>query len=135
MKPTFYERYSRLILAVVLLLFPVLLYGANRAAQTNRNDVKDWLPDTFEETKDYRWFQSHFENETQVLVSWEGATLDDPRVEKFANLVAPRSSENHSPIDTLLFSSVLTGPELVRQLTEPPTNLPAPKPSSGWPGC
>ncbi len=123
-KPTFYERYSRLILAAVLLVFPVLLYGANRAAQTNRNDVKDWLPETFEETKDYRWFQTHFENETQVLVSWEGATLDDPRVEKFAHLVAPRSGENHSPIDTSLFSSVLTGPELVRRLTDPPTNLP-----------
>ncbi|HEY4309465.1 MAG TPA: MMPL family transporter [Pirellulales bacterium] len=124
MKPTFYERYSRIILASVLIVFPVLVYGANKAAQTNRNDVQDWLPATFAETKDYRWFQSHFENETQVLVSWEGATLDDPRVEKFARLVAPRSSEDHSPIDTSLFSSVLTGPELVHRLTEPPTNLP-----------
>ncbi|HVU89923.1 MAG TPA: MMPL family transporter [Pirellulales bacterium] len=123
-KPTFYQRYSRAILATVLVVFPVLIFGANRAAQTNRNDVKDWLPATFSETKDYRWFQAHFENETQVLVSWQGATLDDPRVEKFARLVAPRSEQDQTPIDTSLFSSVLTGPELVRRLTDPPTNLP-----------
>ena len=126
-KPTFYQRDSRLILATVLVVFPVLAYGANRAAQTNRNDVKDWLPATFAETQDYHWFQSHFENETQVLVSWEGAMLDDPRVEKFARLVAPRSEQDQTPIDTKLFSSVLTGPELVRRLTDPPTNLPRSK--------
>lgn len=123
MKSTFFERYSRLILAIAILILPVLIYGAHKAAETNRNDVKDWLPATFDETKDYHWFQTHFENETQVLVSWEGATLDDPRVEKFARLVAPRAEGEHSPIDTALFSSVLTGPELVERLTNPPTNL------------
>ncbi len=110
-------------MAVAILVLPVLVYGAHKAAETNRNDVKDWLPATFDETKDYHWFQTHFENETQVLVSWEGATLDDPRVEKFARLLTPRTEDAHSPIDTELFASVLTGPDLVQKLTNPPTNL------------
>ena len=82
------------------------------------------MPAKFDETKDYHWFQSHFENETQVLVSWPGATLDHPEsVEKFARLLHPDSKSDDSPIDTSLFYSVLTGPELVRRLTSPPTNL------------
>ncbi|MBI2825368.1 MAG: MMPL family transporter [Planctomycetia bacterium] len=123
MKKTFYERYARLILVAALLLFPVLVYGAKLATQTNRNDVKDWLPTTFTETSEYRWFQSHFENETQVLVSWPGATLDDPRVEKFARLVVPESRDARSDIDTSLFSSVLTGPAVAKRLMDPPVNL------------
>jgi hypothetical protein len=122
-KQTFYERYSRSILLGVIALLPVLVYGANKAAETNRNDVKDWLPQTFRETKDYHWFQQHFENETQVLVSWEGATLADPRVEKFSQLIVPPSKGQTSPIDAGLFSGIFTGPELVRKLTEPPSNL------------
>jgi predicted RND superfamily exporter protein len=120
---TFYERYSRPILVGVLALLPVLVYGSQKASQTNRNDVKDWLPKSFQETKDYHWFQAHFENETQVLVSWQGATLDDPRIEKFARLVVPASDDEKDPIDTSLFSSVLTGPELLGKLTESPSNL------------
>ena len=59
-----------------------------------------------------------------MLVSWPGATLDNPEsVEKFARLVHPDSKADESPIDTSLFYSVLTGPELVRRLTSPPTNL------------
>ncbi|MBI2823762.1 MAG: MMPL family transporter [Planctomycetia bacterium] len=123
MKTSFYERYSRLILGIAVLLVPVFLYGAKMASQSNRNDVKDWLPATFQETAEYRWFQSHFENETQVLVSWTGAKLDDPRVEKFARLLVPESRDAESPIDTSLFSSVLTGPEVVKRLVEPPVNL------------
>ncbi|HVU89818.1 MAG TPA: MMPL family transporter [Pirellulales bacterium] len=119
----FFERYSKIILGAAILVLPVLAYGAIRAAGTNRNDVKDWLPETFQETQDYHWFQKHFENETQVLVSWPGATLEDPRVEKFARLVDARRSGTDGPIDTALFSTVLTGPEVVERLTRAPVNL------------
>ena len=127
----FFERYSKFILGVAVLLLPVLAYGAMMAAGTNRNDVKDWLPATFDETKDYHWFQKQFENETQVLISWPGATLDDPRVEEFARLVDPRRSAPDGPIDTSLFTTVLTGPEVVERLTQPPVNLLRARPSRG----
>jgi hypothetical protein len=119
----FFERYSKVILGLTVLLLPVLTFGAIQASGTNRNDVKDWLPETFQETKDYHWFQRHFENETQVLVSWPGATLNDPRVEKFASLVDARRGATDSPIDTTLFSTLLTGPEVVERLTRSPVNL------------
>ncbi|MES1213096.1 MAG: MMPL family transporter [Singulisphaera sp.] len=119
----FFQRYSKLILGIALLLLPLVAFGAMQAAGTNRNDVKDWLPAAFQETKDYHWFQQHFENETQVLVSWEGATLEDARVARFAALVDPRQRGADHPIDTSLFSTVLTGPEVVERLTRSPVNL------------
>jgi len=124
----FFERYSKVILLAAAGLYPLLVWGAIQAAGTNRNDVKDWLPESFAETRDYHWFQRHFANETQVLVSWPGATLDDPRVEEFARLVNPvrqasDRGEERRAIDTSLFSSVLTGPQIVDRLTQPPVNL------------
>ncbi len=63
--------------------------GARKALQSNDNNVHDWLPTTYDETKDFGWFQQHFENETFVLISWEGCTLEDPRLELFAKKLLP----------------------------------------------
>ena len=43
----------------------------------------------YDETTDFAWFQQHFDNETFVLISWEGCTLDDPRLELFAKKIVP----------------------------------------------
>ena len=56
---------------------------------SNDNNVHDWLPTTYDETKDFSWFQEHFDNETFVLMSWDGCTLEDPRLELFAKKVVP----------------------------------------------
>ena len=56
---------------------------------SNDNNVHDWLPTTYDETRDFSWFQEHFENETFVLISWEGCTLEDPRLELFAQKLMP----------------------------------------------
>jgi len=84
MKPSFFARRSFLIILVMVFLMPLIGMGTRRALQSNRNDVKDWLPANFPETKTHRWFQEHFPHEQFVLVSWEGCTLDDPRLEMLA---------------------------------------------------
>lgn len=85
----FFVRNSFKVILVVLFLLPVLSRGARKALLSNDNNVHDWLPDKYEETADFAWFQEHFDNETFVLVSWEGCTLDDPRLELFAKKVVP----------------------------------------------
>jgi uncharacterized protein len=123
MKKPFYDRFSRWILIAAALLFPVLLYGAQKASQTNRNDVKDWLPSNFQETSDFQWFQSSFENVTNVLVTWEGCTLDDPRLAEFARVLM-RPDATGSADSRPLFTKVITGPEVLAQITNPPVNVP-----------
>ena len=124
MKKPFYDRFSRLILIAAALAFPVLLYGAQKASQTNRNDVKDWLPENFDETADFKWFQEKFENITNVLVTWEGCTLDDPRLAEFSRLIVPPADGSRSAGSSSLFTKVITGPEVLAQITDSPVNVP-----------
>ena len=103
------------------LVFPVVVYGATVAMQSNHNDIKEWLPESFEETQEYNAFQREFSNDTYILASWDGCTLDDPRLAKFATLLAPSAMRERTGIEYA--SKVITGETLVEQLTSPPTNL------------
>ena len=78
-KPTFFARRAILILVVVFFFVPFALRGARMAVQGMKNDVKDWLPKDFEETKDLDEFRQHFLSEQFVLVSWDGCYGDDAR--------------------------------------------------------
>ncbi len=80
----FFARYSLVIVLVAVALLPLVWMGTRRALRSNKNDVRDWLPSHLAQTADHRWFREHFPHEQFVLVSWEGCTLDDPRLELMA---------------------------------------------------
>ena len=151
-RPTFFSRFAALILAVVAVATPLLFYGAYRAVRSNTNKVVDWLPKTYVETGDLRWFREHFVGDQFVIVSWEGCRLggdprkedaeaDDPRIERLARMLVPRVGEDpqdspdspagaeaDSPAglgDTgrHFFKSVTTGRRLLDQLTAEPMNV------------
>ena len=86
---TFFGRHALLILFVTVFCLPVTLAGARRAFLSNKNEVQDWLPDRYEETGEFRWFQRHFAGEQFVLVSWEGCTLDDQRLKLMVDKLVP----------------------------------------------
>ncbi len=97
----FFLRHSFKVILVVLFLLPVMSRGARKALVSNDNNVHDWLPDTYDETLDFSWFQEHFQNETFVLISWDGCTLDDPRLELLARKLVPPDAEpqvNYGPL-------------------------------------
>jgi len=76
-KPTFFARRALVILILVFFLVPFALRGARMALQGMKNDVKDWLPKEFAETKDLDEFREHFLSEQFVLVSWDGCYGDE----------------------------------------------------------
>jgi len=129
---TFFARHSFKVILVAIFMLPVLGRGARKALQSNDNDVHDWLPSTYEETTDFSWFQEHFENDTFVLISWEGCTLDDPRLELLAKKLVPPGADAPQPhfgplpqpednsrwYDDLFFSSWINRPK--KQLAEGP---------------
>ena len=96
----FFARHSFKVILVVIFLLPVFSRGARKALMSNDNNVHDWLPSDYPETTDFSWFQEHFENETFVLISWEGCTLDDPRLELLAKKLVP-PQQDEEPIETL----------------------------------
>ena len=94
MKPDFFARRALLILCVVFFLVPFGLRGARMSLERMENNVKDWLPDSFEETQELTWFAEHFVGEQSfVLLTWEGCSDKDESfklyVEKLRGEILP----------------------------------------------
>ncbi len=87
--PTFFERYAVALLCAVFFLLPFALRGARMALQGMKNDVKDWLPEDFPETRVLEWFGRHFVNERFVVVTWPGCSVDDPRYQLMIRKLEP----------------------------------------------
>ena len=147
-RSNFYQRYSVWIMAILLFLLPLVVVGAVKAKGNNRNDVKGWLPLEYPETQVYRFFRRNFAGEEFVLVSWEGCTMADPRLEMLAKKLIPPTHEALRIDRPLYFKSAQTGPRAVEMMTQEPLNLdreeavarltgaligPAPRDASGEP--
>lgn len=117
MNQSFFGRRSFHIMLVLTFLLPLIWAGTRRALQSNQNNVKEWLPDGFQETEDQRWFQAHFPHEQFALVSWEGCTLDDMRLELLARKLVP-PPEAVLPPGPWYFKSVITGTRLVESMAD-----------------
>ena len=97
MKSTFFARRALLILCIIFFLVPFALRGARMSLERMENNVKDWLPDSFEETKELTWFAKHFVGEQSfILLTWEGCSATDESfrlyVDKLKNEVMPADS-------------------------------------------
>ncbi|HIF32580.1 MAG TPA: hypothetical protein EYQ75_13105 [Planctomycetaceae bacterium] len=87
--PKFFRRYALFILAGVFFLLPFALRGARLSLNSMKNDVKDWLPASFEETKELEWFGKHFYNERFVVATWPGCSEDDTRFQLLVKKLQP----------------------------------------------
>jgi predicted RND superfamily exporter protein len=120
---SFYARYAFTILIVVTFLLPLAFRGARKGLESNRNDVSQWLPETYEETQVYKQFRQQFVNEEFILASWPGCTLDDPRLELLAQKLVPLEGQRPGYEGEKLFATALTGPRAIAQMTAAPLNL------------
>lgn len=121
-------------------LAPLLLQGAQKAVKSNKNKVQDWLPETFHETIELRWFRQHFVADQFVLISWDGCTLgdnpalpdakpDDPRIERLAKfLLGADDGVKPAPGQPVgykgMFQAVTTARRLLDDLTAKPSEIP-----------
>lgn len=123
MNQPFYARFARPVVVLFALLLPVVALGAVLAALSNSNDVRNWLPEDYAETRNYAWFKQHFGLEEFVLVSWPGSDLDSPQLEEFAQRVLPSKGDPFAAERGRLFAQVDTGTRLVEELMAPPASL------------
>jgi len=93
MKLPFFARHGLLVLMLVFFSAPFALRGARMALQNVKNDIKDWLPSDFTETTELDWFRENFLGEQFIVISWDGATIDDPehRLARLEKLLVPDS--------------------------------------------
>ena len=133
MKNAFFNRYGFHILVIIFFLLPFIGQGTNRTIKSNSNNVADWLPDSFEETHQYQWFLKNFPFERFVVVSWQGCTMDDSRLEMFAQKLVPgqtidnigRWMEEHLRAEVILEDDT---PIAAPDTADPPPEVPAENP-------
>ena len=92
MRKDFFKDYGFKILFIVFFLLSFVWMGTKQTLLSNSNSVEDWLPAEFQETRDYKWYLQQFPFESYVVVSWEGCTVDDDRVELFAQKLVPEQT-------------------------------------------
>lgn len=94
------------------LLFPVVLYGAFQALWSMNDDAVSWTGTDLDARRRLEWFDTHFAASGSVLVSWDGCTLDDERLDRFA--------ESLEGGQFPWLDRVVTGRETLAELTAPP---------------
>jgi len=122
MAPSFPPTYRLAVFACYLVALPLIVFGAVRAWQSNANKPSDWLPEKFESTQTLRWYIDHFGSDLLLVVSWEGCTQDDPRLEELAKrLNEPVYFDGDEALKP--FRTVYTPERMIQQLTEEPAEL------------
>jgi uncharacterized protein len=115
-----FSRHAFTIILLCVFILPFMTRGGRKALRSNDNNVQDWLPKQYEETKDFAWFKKNFDNETFVLITWDGCTVEDPRLTLMARKVVP--DPNDIAYDAL-FRKVETSKTVMDRLTSPPLSL------------
>ncbi|MGL4943657.1 MAG: efflux RND transporter permease subunit [Thermoguttaceae bacterium] len=116
----FLTRPLRLVaIGVVLAVFPLLLVFSSAARKNAANQVIDWLPAGHVETQQFFDFLLDFNEGELLMISWDGATVENPVLDQIAQVLASPTPDG----EPAYFQRVTTSRELRRRLTEPPLNL------------
>ena len=110
------RRRAWVALLLLSLTLPVIIFGVVGAMASNTNDPRQWLPRGFHETELYREFQGQFGRDEITVVTWDGCTLEDPRVEQLAQAVVDQGSG--------LYVRAITGQRLLRDMAAAPSSIP-----------
>src|SRR5262245_65670473 len=111
------RRAALIVIVLAACLLPAVAISVQRAIRSNANDVRDWLPAHYHETRQYREFLTHFGSEDFVVFSWPGCTLDDPRLDGLAEQLRQRNLTRTSQGTPVLLRGTLTGRPLAGHWT------------------
>lgn len=103
------NRLDYLGLTFVLVCFAFCYFGFSKI-QSNTEDVLQWLPDRSEARVKYDFFTSKFGSDDFLIVTWEGCTVDDPRLALFTNHIREHDTEK-------LIRKITNGAEVLQRLT------------------
>ncbi len=143
---SFFARYGTLVVIPLLILAPFVGWGAMKAAMTNNNNIRQWLPHGLPAAETYDRFRRHFGTDEFAVVSWDGCSLDDPRLDQFAQMATSVTTRQigtstrsfmeritdrldealigvvHHKLDAdaRIFADAVTGPQAIRQLMAAP---------------
>src|SRR5690606_13718438 len=105
------------IVVAMLALLPFAIYALKDL--NTENNVENWLPADDPHAMVLDWYQHEFGLDHGMLVSWEGSTLNDPRVEAFAAALAGHLDEEGNRTQPLKgIDEARTPREVIRRMVE-----------------
>lgn len=116
-------RRFQLTLVGMLLLSPVLLWASVQCVQGMFNTPHLWIPETDPQRRDFELAVEQFESQALVVISWPGCTVDDPRLGQLTTALLESDQATGQASHTPLIDRVVTGYDVVRQLTSRPLEL------------
>ena len=118
-----YLRISLISLVVILATVPWVVWTTQRTLGSTKNKPALWVSEQFKQRREFDKFVDNFKMHSQVVISWEGCTVDDERLARFQERL--ESSEVTSSGDPYneIFADVATGYTAVRELMAEPFEL------------
>lgn len=105
------------VVALLAFLMPLTL-SALRGLRMD-NEVERWLPDEDREARVLAWHHGNFPQGDQLLITWDGSSLNDSRVEAFAlGLLGTTDELGIRRGGTELVASVVTARDVLTQMIE-----------------
>ena len=108
---------SRRIITVALAALPFLIYLAF-TLETNTDDMLNWVPEDTAQFAAYQRFTGLFGDDDELIVSWEGCLVDDPRLSELEGRLIRANQEHH------LFNSIASGESILNLLGDKDFSFP-----------
>lgn len=118
-----YLRVALLTLAPLLVAAGPMIWGSQAALDGMFNAPLTWISQQTPARAQFNEFLDQFGTIEFALVSWPGATLDDERLPQLADAIMAAQDDRAASGKPRLIEHVLTGPTLLRTLTEPPAEM------------
>ncbi len=112
----FHRRHATALLLTAVVCLPVVIWGMVGAYERSDNSIDQWLPKDCEATDEYDRFRRLFGSDEAILVSWEGCTLDDARLERFAQIIGGEGDDAEPFQCSHLVEHVTTGQRAYEEL-------------------
>ncbi|MBL7039554.1 MAG: MMPL family transporter [Pirellulaceae bacterium] len=116
MTKDFHRRHATALLLAAVVCLPAIVWGTIGAYKRTDNSIDQWLPKNCEATDVYYRFRRLFGSDETVLVSWEGCTLGDDRLERFARALEGTGDDAEVFQQSHLIEHVTTGQRVYEQL-------------------
>lgn len=111
---------SCVVLLAMLATYPLLLIAGERSLASMKNAPILWIPETFGGVQVFHDFVKRFDALEVVLVSWDGASVDDERLKRLADELRVRQAAQPGP---RYYSDVVDGYSQYRDMMGPPLEL------------
>lgn len=105
------------ILSIAGLMLPVAIFFAIQLNGDNIN-LHKWIPEGTEQEEGYQQFVDLFGEDDELIVSWPGCDLEDPRLEELYHRLSA------SPEGEKLFSSIVSGKTILDQMADKEFSFP-----------